>query len=62
LGYFLGPFLPGVVAEVTDSLAWGFRLILLWSFFATIFMSLSWWFARRDHRRGTLCCHHSIVT
>ena len=42
LGYFAGPFLSGLVASLAGHIKWAFRLIMLWSNLALLFMILSW--------------------
>lgn len=53
LGYALGAFLPGVVMDLFhggDVL--GLRLVLLWSFFGLLFVSLTALYARHLERQG----------
>eukprot|EP00667_Euglena_gracilis_P005513 EG_transcript_5551 len=47
LGFFLGPFLSGLIAEFAGDLKWSFRVIMLWSNLSLVFMLLSWRFAER---------------
>eukprot|EP00743_Colponemidia_sp_Colp-15_P005689 GILK01006116.1.p1 GENE.GILK01006116.1~~GILK01006116.1.p1 ORF type:complete len:293 (-),score=44.29 GILK01006116.1:254-1069(-) len=57
-GFFLSPILSGAVMDAFDDelvgLTWGFRLILLWSFFGFGFMVLAWYAAGRQMHRPTL--------
>jgi len=48
-GYFLAPVLSGFVMQATDSLEWGFRVILYWGAFALISMFLSYRYGVRMH-------------
>mmetsp|Transcript_5092 Transcript_5092/g.12342 ORF Transcript_5092/g.12342 Transcript_5092/m.12342 type:complete len:793 (-) Transcript_5092:104-2482(-) len=41
-GYFLSPFLSGLISEEYNSLTLGFRIILGWSGFALIFFSIAY--------------------
>jgi len=47
LGYFAGPFISGLIAELAGDLKWSFRVIMLWSILALVFMALSWRLADR---------------
>jgi len=43
LGYFLSPFLSGLISEQFNSLTLGFRIILGWSFFAIMFFAIAYY-------------------
>jgi len=48
LGYFLSPFLSGLISQEYNSLLLGFRIILGWSGFAIIFFAVAYYTSPRS--------------
>eukprot|EP00127_Corallochytrium_limacisporum_P000092 Clim_evm31s3 gene=Clim_evmTU31s3 len=51
LGFFAGPFLSGIAAQLGGGVQWGYRLIMFWSFFGLVGAAGAYFSAKREERR-----------
>eukprot|EP00122_Pirum_gemmata_P000278 Pgem_evm1s244 len=51
LGYFLGPYVVGVVDKATGDKGYGFKVVMAWSTFGFVFMLLTLLFAIKKARK-----------